>query len=93
MKDFIASEMYDKDWKDICYENLPEGSREEISNNNKKSYECSYAVIRKLTEIEGLTYWHEMEKILKPLRMDIVAKFDSKFLVPIVGKQTIFINT
>ena len=92
MKDFIAYQMREEDWKDIFRKELPGELEGRISVDNQDLYERSYAVIRKLTERRHDMDWEDMKKILNLVNKSIVDNFEKKFRVKIEGKETIFFS-
>ena len=90
MKDFIAYQMREEDWRDIFRIELPRELEGRISVDNQDLYERSYAVIRKLTKRRHDMDWEDMKKILNRVNKSIVDNFEKKFRVKIEGKETIF---
>ena len=85
MKDFIANQMLDRDWKDILRRNLPDESEEEIRYDNKGLYNRSYAVVRKLCEKGLVVYLSDMIEILNLINKGVAKKAITKFQAPRVG--------
>ena len=85
MKDFIANQMLDRDWKDILRRNLPYESEEEIRYDNKGLYNRSYAVVRKLCEKGLVVYLSDMIEILNLINKGVAKKAITKFQAPRVG--------
>ena len=86
MKDFIANQMFDRDWKDILRRNLQDESEEGICHDNKGIYNRSYAVVRKLCEKGVVVYLSDMIKILNLVNRCVAKKVIAKFQAPRIGK-------
>ena len=79
IKDFIAMQMDEDDWKNILLKNLPNISQDSIKRDNNHQYDCAYAVIRKLTETKPETCdWSNMKKVLNVDNKGIVNKIENK---------------
>ena len=88
MKDFIATRMTEKTWKDICMNYLdyktPNDIKSEIPGN---IYEQSYYVISRLIETGKVSCWHDMEKLLNKCDKSIVYEFTQRFKETLVQGQ------
>ena len=96
MKDFIANQMLDRDWKDILRRKLQDESEEGICFDNKCLYDRSYAVVRKLCEQGHVVYFTDMIEVLNLVNKCIVKKATMKFQAPRVarlGKENCFCST
>lgn len=79
-KDFIASKMVARDWKDIINNELKAVVNEEqILHDFKFLYDQSYAVLRILVEYCNIECWSKMKIILKPINETIVIEFEELF--------------
>ena len=81
MKDFIAYQMSDDDWKEICREYLDDESEDRVKIENPKNvYDQAYTVICLLIVKQIVCNWSDMEKVLNSLNNKvIVEKFTQKF--------------
>lgn len=86
MKDFIANQMFDRDWKDILRRYLQDESEEVICHDNKGLYNRSYAVVRKLCEKGHVVYLSDMIEILNLINKCVAKKVTKKFQAPRIGK-------
>lgn len=81
MRDFIAYQMSDDDWKEICREYLEDESENRVIKENPKNvYDQAYSVICLLIIKQIVCNWSDMEKVLNNLNNKvIVKKFTQKF--------------
>ena len=81
MRDFIAYQMSDDDWKEICREYLEDESENRVIKENPKNvYDQAYSVISLLIIKQIVCNWSDMEKVLNNLNNKvIVKKFTRKF--------------
>ena len=88
MKDFIAYQMSDNDWKEICREYLDNELEDRIEIDNRNSvYDQAYTVICSLINKQKEFLWCDMEKVLNKINKGIVEKFTQKFKeAPAQGK-------
>ena len=86
IKDFIATQMTDEDWKNILRTKLPKVSEDSINCDNINLYDCAYTVIRKLTEQKLVTCWSDMKEVLNPVNKGIIYKVENKLSVLCKGK-------
>ena len=83
MKDFIAYQMSEDNWKEICREYLENESEDRIKNENSNSeYDQAYTVIRLLVKKQIVRSWSDMEQVLNKFNKEIVKKFIQKFKKP-----------
>ena len=88
MRDFIANQMLDRDWKDILRAILPDESEDKIRCDNKGLYNRSYAVVRKLCEKGLVVYLSDMIEVLNLINKGVAKEATTKFQagrVPVVG--------
>lgn len=78
MKDFIAYQLSEDNYNDICREYLEDESEDRIKNENKKTYDRAYAVICFLIEKQIVCNLTDMEKLLIPVNKSIFIKFKDK---------------
>lgn len=71
MKDFIAYQLSEDNYNDICREYLEDESEDRIKNENKKTYDRAYAVICFLIEKQIVCNLTDMEKLLIPVNKSI----------------------
>ena len=80
MKDFLAKQMTESDWREICREYLDNVSEDGIKTDNPNSvYDQTYYVIRSLINKHKEFHWCDMEKVLNKFNKGIVKKFTDKF--------------
>ena len=83
MKDYLASKLSFKVWKNILYFSFSTESAnyiEEILINNKEQYDRSYAAIRKVIETGRVENASQMEAIVKQFHKTFAEKFRNSFL-------------
>ena len=78
MKDFIAYQLSEDNYNDICREYLEDESEDRIKNENKKTYDRAYAVICLLIEKQIVCNLTDMEKLLIPVNKSIFIKLKEK---------------
>ena len=78
--------MLDRDWKDILRRNLPDESEDEICYDNKRLYDRSYAVVRKLCEKGTVVYLSDMIEVLNLINKGVAKKATNKFQGPRVAR-------
>ena len=78
MKDFIAYQLSEDNYNDICREYLEDESEDRIKNENKKTYDRAYAVICFLIEKQIVCNLTDMEKLLIPVNKSIFIKLKEK---------------
>ena len=88
MKDFIAYQMSENNWKDICREHLVNESEDRIKQENPKNvYDQAYTVICLLINKQIVCNWSDMEKVLNKFNKEIVNKFTQEFKeAPVQGQ-------
>ena len=80
LKDFIAYQMSQEDWKQILRNYLQNESESRIQKQHENSiYDQAYAVIILLIKKEIVSNWYDMEDILNQFNKGIVKDFWEKF--------------
>lgn len=88
MMDFIAFQLSDDEWRQICSIYLSKESEDRIRKENRHSvYDQAYAVIRLLIDKQIVCKWSDMEKILnnignKAIGKKFREKFEKKSITP-----------
>lgn len=82
MKDYLATKLPFKNWKEILRVHGQENAEtliHKISRDNRSDYDRSYAVIRALVEKGRISNMSQMEKVVNKVNQPIAIRFRKKF--------------